>query len=135
MEDHVTQMCSNLFDKNENKIDVNIVATVYLSAFEISAYLKNAQITQAQILNSLQNTSTIYQAMTTQEKKFHTTSEKSKDVIGIFRRQQRKWSPPCEKSKQQFFCRAKKFLTRSNFHVSHLYRGAFYLYLPCARLL
>ena len=40
MEDHVTQMCSNLFDKNENKIDVNIVATVYLSAFEISAYLK-----------------------------------------------------------------------------------------------
>lgn len=40
MEDHVTQMCSNLFDKNGNKIDVNIVATVYLSAFEISAYLK-----------------------------------------------------------------------------------------------
>lgn len=38
MEDHVTQMCSNLFDKKENKIDVNIVATVYLSAFEISAY-------------------------------------------------------------------------------------------------
>lgn len=40
MEDHVPQMCSNLFDKNGNKIDINIIATLYLSAFEISAYLK-----------------------------------------------------------------------------------------------
>lgn len=40
MENHAPQMCSNLFDKNGNKIDVNIVASVYLSAFEISAYLK-----------------------------------------------------------------------------------------------
>ena len=40
MEDRVPQMCGNLFDKNGNKIDVNIVATVYLSAFEISTYLK-----------------------------------------------------------------------------------------------
>nr|DAG16283.1 MAG TPA: Bacterial PH domain protein [Caudoviricetes sp.] len=40
MEDYVSQMCSNLFDKNGNKIDVNIVAAVYLSAFEIAAYFK-----------------------------------------------------------------------------------------------
>ena len=40
MEDRVPQMCGNLFDKNGNKIDVNIIATAYLSAFEISTYLK-----------------------------------------------------------------------------------------------
>lgn len=40
MEDYVSQMCNNLFDKNGNKIDINIVATVYLSAFEIAAYFK-----------------------------------------------------------------------------------------------
>lgn len=40
MEDWISKMCENLHDKSGNKIDINILATVYISFFEIVMYLK-----------------------------------------------------------------------------------------------
>ena len=40
MNESIVKMCSNLYDKKGNKIDVNILASLYLSPLELSLYFK-----------------------------------------------------------------------------------------------